>query len=69
MKQLFFYNDNVYLILRKLNLSYIIDKNNNINNELLKLWKEHENADHVLKTDTHFLLCETIKEPEWVEIQ
>jgi len=69
MKQLFFYNDNVYLILRKLNLSYIIDKNNNINNELLKLWKEHEGADHVLKTDTHFLLCETLKEPEWVEIQ
>jgi hypothetical protein len=69
MKQLFFYNDNVYIILRKLNLSYIIDKNNNINNELLKLWKEHEDADHVLKTDTHFLLCETIKEPEWVEIQ
>jgi hypothetical protein len=69
MKQLFFYNDNVYLILRKLNLSYIIDKNNNINNELLKLWKEHEDADHILKTDTHFLLCETIKEPEWVEIQ
>jgi len=69
MKQLFFYNDNVYLILRKLNLSYIIDKNNNINNELLKLWKEYEDADHILKTDTHFLLCETIKEPEWVEIQ
>ena len=69
MKQLFFYNDNVYLILRKLNLSYIINKNNNINNELLKLWKEHEDADHILKTDTHFLLCETIKEPEWVEIQ
>ena len=69
MKQLFFYNDNVYLSLRKLNLSYIINKNNNINNELLKLWKEHEDADHILKTDTHFLLCETIKEPEWVEIQ
>jgi hypothetical protein len=40
-----------------------------MNNELLKLWKEHEGADHILKTDTHFLLCETIKEPEWVEIQ
>ena len=68
MKQLFFYNNNVYLILRRLHLSYIIDKNNNINNELLKLWKEHEGADHILITDTHFFLCETVKEPEWVEI-
>ena len=69
MKQLFFYNNNVYLILRRLNLSYIIDKNNNINNELLKIWKEGVGADHVLKTDAHFLLCETITETEWSEIE
>jgi hypothetical protein len=55
--------------LRKLNLSYIIDRHNNINEELLKIWKEGVGADHVLKTNTHFLLCETITEPEWSEIE
>ena len=69
MKELFFYNGNVYLVLRKLNLSYIIDRHNNINEELLKIWKEGIGADHVLKTATHFLLCETITEPEWSEIE
>jgi hypothetical protein len=69
MKELFFYNDNVYLVLRKLNLSYIIDRHNNVNEELLKIWKEGMGADHVLKTATHFLFCETITEPEWSEIE
>jgi hypothetical protein len=69
MKELFFYNGNVYLVLRKLNLSYIIDRHNNINEELLKIWKEYMGADHVLKTATHFLLCETVTEPEWSEIE
>jgi hypothetical protein len=68
MKSLFFYNDNVYVVLRKINLSYIIDRHGNTNEELLKMWKEYEGADHVLKTNTHFLLCETVKEPEWVEV-
>jgi hypothetical protein len=68
MKSLFFYNNNVYIILRKLNLSYIIDRHGNINEELLKIWKEGVGADHVLKTNTHFLLCETVTEPEWVEV-
>jgi hypothetical protein len=69
MKEVFYYNGNVYLVLRKLNLSYIIDRHNNINEELLKIWKEGVGADHVLKTNTHFLLCETITEPEWSEIE
>ena len=69
MKELFFYNGNVYLVLRKLNLSYIIDRHNNINEELLKIWKEYMGADHVLKTTTHFLLCKTVTEPEWSEIE
>jgi hypothetical protein len=69
MKEVFYYNSNVYLVLRKLNLSYIIDRHNNINEELLKIWKEGVGADHVLKTNTHFLLCETITEPEWSEIE
>jgi hypothetical protein len=68
MKQLYFYNGEIYIILRALNASYFYDKTGEIKRDLLHLWKEGFGADHVLKTESHFLLCETIKEPEWEEI-
>ena len=49
-------------------LYYFFDKEGQLIRELLHGWKEYLDADHVLKTDSHFLFCETIKEPEWVEI-
>jgi hypothetical protein len=68
MKQLYFYNGEVYVILRALKASYLYDKTGEFKRDLLHLWKEGLGADHVLKTESHFLLCETIKEPEWEEI-
>jgi hypothetical protein len=68
MKMLYFYNGEVYVILRALKASYLYDKTGEFKRDLLHLWKEGLDADHVLKTESHFLLCETIKEPEWEEI-
>jgi hypothetical protein len=68
MKPLYFYNGEVYKILRNIPVSYFFNKEGQLIRELLHGWKEYLDADHVLKTDSHFLFCETIKEPEWVEI-
>jgi len=68
MKRLYFYNGNVYLVLRDIPASYFFNKQGELNRELLNAWKEYLNADHILKTDTHFLMCEIIQEPEWSEI-
>lgn len=68
MKQLYFYNGEAYVILRALKASYLYNKAGEFKRDLLHLWKEGLDADHVLKTESHFLLCETIKEPEWEEI-
>jgi histidinol phosphatase-like PHP family hydrolase len=69
MRSLFFHNDNVYVVLRALSLSYVLSKDNEPNMELLKLWKEYLGVDHVLKTASHYLICETVQEPEWHEIE
>lgn len=67
MKELFFYNDNAYLVIRKLRTSYFYKKEE-LNRELLNTWKDYLGAEHILKTDTHFLMVESLKEPEWTEI-
>lgn len=68
MKQLYFYNDNVYVVLRDIPVSNFFNKQGELNRELLNAWKEYLGADHVLKTDSHFLMCETVSEPEWNEV-
>jgi hypothetical protein len=67
MKRLYFYNDNVYVILRAIPVSNFYKKEE-LNREFLNGWKEYLGADHILKTDTHFLFCEIIQEPEWDEV-
>jgi hypothetical protein len=68
MKRLYFYNDNVYLVLRDIPASYFFNKQGELNRELLNTWKEHLGADHILKTENRFLMCETVPEPEWNEV-
>jgi hypothetical protein len=69
MKPLYFYNGEIYKIIRNISINYFFTKEGTLIRELLNGWKEHLGADHILKTDTHFLFCETLKEPEWIEIQ
>jgi hypothetical protein len=68
MKKLYFYNGNVYLVLRDIHASYFFNKQGELNRDLLNAWKEYLGADHILKTDNRFLMCETVPEPEWNEV-
>ena len=67
MKKLYFYNDNVYVVLRAIPISNFYNKEE-LNREHLNNWKEYLSADHVLKVNDRFLFCETIHEPEWNEV-
>ena len=67
MKKLYFYNDNVYLVLRDIPASNFYNKEE-LNREHLNNWKEYLSADHVLKVNDRFLFCETVLEPEWNEV-
>ena len=67
MKKLYFYNDNVYLVLRDIPVSNFYNKEE-LNREHLNNWKEYLSADHVLKVNDRFLFCETVLEPEWNEV-
>jgi hypothetical protein len=68
MKRLYFYNNNVYLVLRDIPASYFFNKQGELNRELLNTWREYLGADHILKTESRFLMCETVHEPEWNEV-
>ena len=67
MKGLYFYNDNVYVVLRAIPASNFYNKEE-LNREHLNNWKEYLGADHILKVDNRFLFCETVPEPEWNEV-
>ena len=67
MKGLYFYNDNVYVVLRAIPASNFYNKEE-LNREHLNNWKEYLSADHILKVNNRFLFCETVSEPEWSEI-
>jgi len=69
MRRLYFYNGEVYVVLRDIPVSYFFNKEGQLIRELLHEWKEYLEADHILKTESHFLFCETVKEPKWEEIQ
>jgi hypothetical protein len=44
-------------------------KDGSIYHEKLALWKEHTGANHILKTQTHFIFCETVEEIPWEDAQ
>lgn len=68
MKEIYFHNDKAYLILRRVPIHNVSDKQGNIISELFNAWKEHLGADHVLKNSTHFMYCESIPDIEWEEV-
>ena len=68
MKEIYFHNDKAYLILRRVPIHNVSDKQGNIISELFNAWKEHLGADHVLKNSTHFMYCESVPDIEWEEV-
>ena len=44
-----------------------VGQNGVINMDILKAWRDYLGGDHVLKTPTHFQICETIQDAQIVE--
>ena len=55
MKQLYFYNGEAYVILRAIPISYFFNKEGELKRDLLHVWRDGLGADHILKTESHFL--------------
>lgn len=65
MRKLFAHNGKLYQIIRELPHHNVSDKEGKIIPWLFNGWKEHLGADHVLKTQTHYLYCETVPDIPW----
>jgi len=58
-------NDNAYIVKRETPIHNFIHKNTNqIDMELLASYRDWLGCDHVLRSQTHFLFCETIQDAE-----
>lgn len=68
MFQLYKHNDTYYKILRDIPSHNFMDKKGVIQMELLKAWRDWIGADHVLRIQDKYLMCETIPEIDFEEI-
>ena len=62
MKQLFKHNDKLYVIIRNMASHNFENKDGSINMEVLKVWRDWEGCDHVLKHNERYLLVQTIQD-------
>ena len=61
-------NDKAYIVKREVSVSpFEVKGQNRLNMELLQAYRDYLGCDHVLRTPTHFLMCETTPEAEIVE--
>ena len=59
----------MHKVLRVMPLYSLSKKDGAIHHEKLAAWKEHIRANHILKTQTHFIFCETLEEAVWEDIK
>ena len=61
-------NNEAYVVKRETPIHMFSRKGENkLNMELLQAWRDYLGCDHVLRTPTHFLMCETIPDVEVIE--
>ena len=68
-KRFYVHKDKLYLILQEIPEAKINDKTGKPNLDLLKAWRDWKGADHVLRVSHSYLLCETVQELEFEEIE
>ena len=67
MKQVYKHNGNAYVILDKRTIRHFCESiADTPNMEYVQLYMKWQGADHVLRTESHFLFCETIQDAELV---
>lgn len=62
MKQLFKFNDKLYVIVRDMATHNFENSNGSINMEVLKAWRDEMGCDHVLRHNDRYLLVQTIQD-------
>ena len=65
MKQFYKNGDECYFVHRDISISHFADKEGILNMDNVKIWRDGlYGVDQVLRTDSHFLFVETIKDAE-----
>jgi len=60
-------NDQAYVVKKEVNVNaFSIKGKNKLNMNLVQAYRDWMGCNHVLRTQTHFLFCETIKDAEIV---
>jgi hypothetical protein len=56
--------DKAYKVLNVIPIYNFLNSDNTVNKQILGLYVDEKNGDHVLKQDNNFLICETIEEAQ-----
>jgi hypothetical protein len=56
--------DKAYKVLNVIPIHNFLNSDNTVNKQILGLYVDEKNGDHVLKQDNNFLICETIEEAQ-----
>ena len=66
MYNIYFHNGVPYKVLKRIK-THSVSFKDIVNMDLLKEWRDHVGADHVLQKNDEYWLCETIQDAEIVE--
>ena len=68
MRSVYKHGDAAYIILKQKPISHFAIKiGEQPNMDYVKMYMEWVQADHVLRSETHFMFCETIQDAEIIE--
>ncbi len=69
MTPLYYHNKEAYIVKRSVLIHHFASTlNDEPNMEYVQIFRDWVGADHVLRTPTHFLFCETVQSIEFEEI-
>jgi hypothetical protein len=69
MTPLYYHNKEAYIVKKSVLIHHFapsLDKDANM--EYVQMYRDWVGADHVLRTPTHFLFCETVRDTDFEEI-
>jgi hypothetical protein len=65
MRSVYRHSDAAYVVLEQQPISHFANRlNEQPNMEYVQMYMQWRGADHVLRSDTHFMFCETIQDAE-----
>ena len=69
MTPLYYHNNEAYIVKRSVLMHHFASTlNDQPNMEYVQIFRDWVGADHVLRTPTHFLFCETVQSIEFEEL-